>query len=189
MRMPILAAALLALGHPAFAETPQVVVTPVFSTTTTASGQPIVLPQANAQVIVSTYDIAPGAKLPVHKHPSPRYAYVLSGTLRVTEQASGRTFDYQTGQFIVEVLNAWHFGEKSAPTRSASWSSTRSRRGTPTRSCRRSRQAWLDRSKRRVVDAAVFHHCSNVWRSVVAHGSNSAQSSAAPVIVRVVTLR
>ena len=111
MRMPILAAALLTLGHPAFAETPQVVVTPVFSTTTTASGQPIVLPQANAQVIVSTYDIAPGARLPVHKHPSPRYAYVLSGTLRVTEQASGKTFDYQTGQFIVEVLNAWHFGE------------------------------------------------------------------------------
>ncbi len=36
-----------------------VVVTPLASRTTTASGQPIILPGKNVQVLVSTYDIAP----------------------------------------------------------------------------------------------------------------------------------
>ncbi|TIO40868.1 MAG: cupin, partial [Mesorhizobium sp.] len=53
-----------------------VVVTPLASKTTTASGQPIKLPQKNVEVQVSAYQIAPGATLPVHKHPFPRYAYV-----------------------------------------------------------------------------------------------------------------
>lgn len=87
-----------------------VVVKPVLSTTQTAAGQPIVLPD-DPQVLVSTYDIAPGAKLAVHKHPFPRYAYVLSGRLRVTYQETGTTQDYAAGAFIVEMLDAWHFGE------------------------------------------------------------------------------
>src|SRR4051812_47626068 len=58
-----------------------VVVTPLASRTTTASGQPITLPRKNVQVVVSTYDIAAGATLPVHRHPFPRYAYVEAGTL------------------------------------------------------------------------------------------------------------
>jgi quercetin dioxygenase-like cupin family protein len=105
------AAAVCCIWSVALAEEQAVVVNPVLSTTTTASGQPIALPQHDAQVMVSTYDIAPGAKLPVHKHPFPRYAYVLAGTLRVTNQETGTATDYQAGQFIVEVLDTWHFGE------------------------------------------------------------------------------
>lgn len=85
-----------------------VVVTPLTSRTTTASGQPITLPGKNVQVLVSTYDIAAGATLPVHRHPFPRYAYVEAGTLKVTNVETGDSNTYKTGDFIVEMLSQWH---------------------------------------------------------------------------------
>jgi quercetin dioxygenase-like cupin family protein len=85
-----------------------VVVTPLASRTTTASGQPITLPQKNAQVLVSAYDIAPGATLPVHRHPFPRYAYVQAGTLKVTNVETGNSNTYKAGDFIVEMIGQWH---------------------------------------------------------------------------------
>jgi quercetin dioxygenase-like cupin family protein len=86
----------------------QVVVTPLHSITTTANGQPITLPQKNVQVLVSTYDIPGGSTLPVHKHPFPRYAYVLAGTLQVTNSDTGKSNTYKTGDFIVEMIGEWH---------------------------------------------------------------------------------
>src|ERR1700750_922262 len=85
-----------------------VVVTPLVSRTETASAQPIALPQKNVQVLVSTYDIAAGATLPVHKHPFPRYAYVLAGTLQVTNVETGKSTTYKTGDFIIEMIGQWH---------------------------------------------------------------------------------
>lgn len=85
-----------------------VVVKPISSSSVTASGQPIVLPQGHVQVIASTYDIAPGAALPVHKHPFPRYAYVLAGTLDVTNDDIAKTETYRQGDFILEAVNQWH---------------------------------------------------------------------------------
>ena len=82
----------------------------IFSATTTNSGQPIVLPKGNAEVVVWVYDIPVGARLPVHKHPFQRYAYVLSGTLRVADAGNARTWDYKPGDFIVEMIDAWHYG-------------------------------------------------------------------------------
>lgn len=87
-----------------------VVVRPVASATATSSGQPIMLPQKDAQVIVSSYEIAPGAVLPVHKHPFPRYAYVQAGHLRVTNNDTGKSEDFKPGDFIVEAVGQWHFG-------------------------------------------------------------------------------
>jgi len=87
-----------------------VIVRPVASATATSSGQPIVLPQTDAQVVVSTYEIAPGAVLPVHKHPFPRYAYVQAGRLRVTNTDTGQSEDFKPGDFIVEAVGQWHFG-------------------------------------------------------------------------------
>lgn len=87
-----------------------VIVRPVMSAVTTSSGQPIVLPQKDAQVVVSTYEIAPGAVLPVHKHPFPRYAYVQAGSLRVTNNDTGKSEDFKPGDFIVEAVGQWHFG-------------------------------------------------------------------------------
>lgn len=92
------------------AVTGKVVVKPVMSSTVTSSGQPIVLPQKDAQVIVSTYEIPPGAVLPKHKHPFPRYGYVLAGTIEVTNTDTGKTETFKAGDFIVEAVDQWHFG-------------------------------------------------------------------------------
>jgi quercetin dioxygenase-like cupin family protein len=92
------------------AEDKTVVVTPVISTWVTVSGQPIILPQERAQVSVATYEIAPGAVLPEHKHPFPRYGYLLAGSLRVTNTETGKSEDYKPGDFILEAVGQWHRG-------------------------------------------------------------------------------
>jgi quercetin dioxygenase-like cupin family protein len=86
-----------------------VTVKQVLSTMVTSTGQSIVLPK-DAQVNVAIFDIAPGATLPVHKHPFPRFGYVLAGTLKVTYEDTGRSDTYKTGDFIVEAVGQWHMG-------------------------------------------------------------------------------
>jgi quercetin dioxygenase-like cupin family protein len=93
-------------------KTPQpVVVTSVLNATVTATGQKIALPQGDARVSVTLYDIAAHATLPEHKHPFPRYAYVLRGTLRVTNTETGQSHVYKTGDFIIEAIGQWHKAE------------------------------------------------------------------------------
>lgn len=116
-----IAGALLLLVSPcswlmAASKSPAVAITPVISAVTTASRQPIILPRGAARLIVSTYVIAPGAKLPVHRHVYPRYAYVLDGWLRVTDTKARRTFDYKKGDFVVEMVGRKHFGENVGGT-------------------------------------------------------------------------
>ena len=110
---------LLLIASPLHADTQavtgKVVVKPVISSTVTSSGQPIVLPQKDAQVIVSTYEIPAGAVLPKHKHPFPRYGYVQAGTIEVTNVDTGKTETFRTGDFIVEAVDQWHFGTNKGP--------------------------------------------------------------------------
>jgi quercetin dioxygenase-like cupin family protein len=111
-----LAAALLMLATPLSARADAVKieavkVSPLLSTTVTTSGQPIVLPQGNVQLITSIYEIAPGAKLPEHEHNSQRYGYVLSGRLRVTNTETGKSDEFKPGDFIVEARGQWHKAE------------------------------------------------------------------------------
>lgn len=87
-----------------------VVVTPVKTSAVTSTGQPITLPQKNVEVTASIYDIAPGATLPVHKHPFARYGYVLAGTLKVTNVDTGKSDVFKTGDFIIEMIDQWHQG-------------------------------------------------------------------------------
>lgn len=96
---------------PAPAAPAKTVVKKLFSGTETAIGQKLALPQGNAEVTVLSYEIPPGAKLPVHKHPHPRYAYVLAGCLKVSTGDDTKSFEYGPGDFIVEVLDTWHYGE------------------------------------------------------------------------------
>ena len=102
--------ALVFLGSPSVLAQNAIVITPLLSSTVTASGQPIVLPQRDAEVVASIYDIAPGATLPVHQHPFPRLAYVLSGSLRVTNLRTGHQDSYKLGDFVVEAIGQWHTG-------------------------------------------------------------------------------
>jgi quercetin dioxygenase-like cupin family protein len=91
------------------ADAPAVKVTPVLTTTKTAIGQPLVLPTKNPQVIVTTLEIAAGAKLPRHKHPFARYAYVLQGEVTI-EYNGGKSAVFREGEFIVQAIGVWHFG-------------------------------------------------------------------------------
>ena len=107
----VLFTALLSSGAYAYDNTEaKVVVTPLARTTATAAGQPIALPQGDAEVIVSMFEIPPGASLPVHQHPFPRYAYVLGGTLQVANVETGEKKTYKAGDFIVEMVSLWHQG-------------------------------------------------------------------------------
>lgn len=83
------------------------VVTEIARTTKTATGQPIALPQGPLEVVALIYTLAPGVKLPEHKHPYQRYAYVLEGALTQTGSSSKV---YRAGDFIIESVDGWHFG-------------------------------------------------------------------------------
>lgn len=108
-RLPFVVVGLTLCMSPLHAqETAPVVVKQVMSATINSAGQPIHLPQGDAQVLVSTYDIAAGAVLPEHKHPFPRFGYVLAGTLRITNIETGETRDYKPGDFILESVGQWH---------------------------------------------------------------------------------
>jgi quercetin dioxygenase-like cupin family protein len=106
-----LALGLILIAPPGYAlENSSVVVRPVLSTAETSAGQKIVLPQKDAHLSVSTYEVAPGAVLPEHKHLFPRWGYVLSGTLQVTNTQSGKAETFKPGDFIVESVDQWHKG-------------------------------------------------------------------------------
>lgn len=109
--LALLVAPLRAEDRPAVDASQPVKVTPVLTSSVTSSGQPIVMPQKDVQITVSTYDIAPGAKLPEHKHPFPRYGFVESGTLRVTNVDTGKSETYGRGGFILEAVDQWHKAE------------------------------------------------------------------------------
>jgi quercetin dioxygenase-like cupin family protein len=111
MRLFWLPAALIVLASPLKAA--EVIVTPVVTSSVTSSGQPIVLPQKNVEVVVSTYSIPPGAKLPVHKHAYPRYGYVLSGTLNIVNMDTGKNEVFKAGDFIFESIGQWHKADNS----------------------------------------------------------------------------
>lgn len=91
-------------------------VTTVLSADANSAGQPIVFPVRNGHVTASIYEIPPGATLPVHKHPFPRMAYVLEGSLRVTDVEAGRSRDYGRGDFMLESVDRWHEGSNVGRT-------------------------------------------------------------------------
>ncbi len=93
----------------------EVIITPVLSANVNSAGQPIVFPQSNGHVTVSVFEIAPGATLPVHKHPFPRLGYVLSGFLRVANLQTGLSQTYKTGEPVLESVGEWHEGTNPGP--------------------------------------------------------------------------
>jgi quercetin dioxygenase-like cupin family protein len=88
---------------------PAEVVTEIARATITATGQPITLPQGPLEVVASIYTLAPGVRLPEHKHPYQRYAYILEGQLMV-QQGDSSSRVYHAGEFVIESVDRWHFG-------------------------------------------------------------------------------
>jgi quercetin dioxygenase-like cupin family protein len=93
------------------AEQNKLVITPLAKTTSTITGQAIVLPQSSPEVTATIYEIPPKTRMPPHRHPHPRYGYMLSGQLRVTNTDTGQVSDFSAGDFVVEALQQWHVGE------------------------------------------------------------------------------
>jgi quercetin dioxygenase-like cupin family protein len=84
-------------------------------TSVTTSGDAIRAPDGLLEMIVSKYHIAPQAVLPVHQHPSPRYGYVLAGTLMVTNVETRHSTVFQAGSAIVEDVGRWHEARTLGP--------------------------------------------------------------------------
>lgn len=108
------AALIFAFGVARAADAPTVQVTPVTRTNTTVTGQQIVVPE-RPDVIVSIATFPPGARIPEHQHPHPHYVYVLEGVLTVVNTDANNTFDVKAGDFVVEMMDTWHYGINNGP--------------------------------------------------------------------------
>ena len=95
----------------AAAAQPAPVTTVLKRTQATSAGQPIVMPQGALQVTISETTIPPHGALPVHKHPYPRYVYVLSGRVRVTNLDTGQAAELKAGDMTIDPVGQWHRAE------------------------------------------------------------------------------
>lgn len=113
MRLFVLSAALafapLAALAQASATDPVAAAVGVYHSTMT--GQDILVPAGPVQVTVTRVTLPAGGVLPAHKHPFARYAYVLSGAIRVTNLDTGQVTALKAGAFAIESRDQWHRAE------------------------------------------------------------------------------
>ena len=112
MKLQFLAlAAMLAWVHPASAldNSASVKVTPLLKTSTSWDGKPLVYPQGQAEVTALIVEIMAGGQTGWHEHSVPSFAYVLEGTLEVT-QGNGATRLLHAGDTLPEVVQTLHNG-------------------------------------------------------------------------------
>lgn len=76
----------------------------------TMSGQPLTRPPTPFQLLVTQATFAPGHVITCHRHSWPRYVYLQSGNLRVTNYATRAVYDFTAGQILVESIDQWHEG-------------------------------------------------------------------------------
>lgn len=86
-------------------------VTPILRTGRTIADQPLKLPQGEAEMVAILVDIPAGGALPIHQHPWSRFFYVERGTLRVINQNTGASMDFNAGRVLPEAVAQWHHGE------------------------------------------------------------------------------
>jgi quercetin dioxygenase-like cupin family protein len=95
------------------AEYQNVEVKKLLTSTTTTSGDKIkYLKTDNPEVTALLVRIPSGGSTGWHKHPVPVYAYVLEGKLTVSLK-DGRTFNFNKGDALVEVMDTYHNGTNS----------------------------------------------------------------------------
>jgi quercetin dioxygenase-like cupin family protein len=84
-------------------------VTALMKTSTSWDGKPLVYPQGLAEVTALIVEIAAGGQTGWHEHSVPSFAYVLEGTLEVT-QGNGSTCQLHAGDTLPEVVQTLHNG-------------------------------------------------------------------------------
>lgn len=87
---------------------PAPVTTPLKSASATSAGQPIVAPSGPLQVTISETSIPAGGAIPPHKHPYPRYVYVLAGRIQVTNLVTGQVYELKAGDMSIDPVDQWH---------------------------------------------------------------------------------
>ena len=63
----------------------------------------------NPEVTILGYEIPPGIRLPMHKHPVINAGVVLQGRLTVISK-DGKRLILNSGDSIVELVDKWHYG-------------------------------------------------------------------------------
>ncbi len=66
-------------------------------------------PSKNPEITILSYEIPPGIRLPMHKHPVINAGVVLQGKLTVIIK-DGKQLTLNSGDSIVELVNKWHYG-------------------------------------------------------------------------------
>ncbi len=67
-------------------------------------------PAGQPEVTILRVRIAPGGRLPMHRHPVINAGYMLTGALTVVTEA-GQTLHLEAGDAIIEVVDQWHYGQ------------------------------------------------------------------------------
>lgn len=67
-------------------------------------------PKGQPELSIVKVTIAPGARLPVHKHPVLNGVYVAKGSLKVTLLDQKKTLTLDEGKAFIEVTDKWHYG-------------------------------------------------------------------------------
>lgn len=98
----------LALAAGSAAAQPAAVSKPLSVQQKTLSGQPIALPQGPVEVTFSETVVPAGGAIAPHKHPYPRYAYVVSGRLKVTNLVTGTVAEVKAGDLAIDAIDQWH---------------------------------------------------------------------------------
>jgi quercetin dioxygenase-like cupin family protein len=84
----------------------------LLQTTQSWNGKPYThYPTGQPQLTTLEVTIAPHTALPWHTHPIPNALYVLSGTLTLHDEASGKTLVVHQGQAVAESVDDVHRGE------------------------------------------------------------------------------
>jgi quercetin dioxygenase-like cupin family protein len=88
----------------------EVKVTQILKTTKEWDGGELPLyPSKNPEITILRYEIPPGIRLPMHKHPVINAGVVLEGKLTVISK-DGKRLILNSGDSIVELVNKWHYG-------------------------------------------------------------------------------
>jgi quercetin dioxygenase-like cupin family protein len=66
-------------------------------------------PLKDPEITILSYEIPPGIRLPMHKHPVINAGVVLQGKLTVITK-DGKQLILNSGDSIVELVNKWHYG-------------------------------------------------------------------------------
>ena len=77
--------------------------------TTSWNGDSISYPKGDAQISVVKIMVPRGVVIPMHCHPMPLAAYMISGAIEVTT-SSGEKKTFRQGDAFLEVMNRWHSG-------------------------------------------------------------------------------